>query len=137
MAHGDDPALAKSLALTVALRSFLFKPEVVTRPAEAEDLECGTEANAYLVRSYRPARPRARTITGHRECEKARRWARFRQVSRQLADRRVIVVKGHLRSREVKDAVSALLFIGDDGALGPDSVWLPALPVPGLRAELQ
>ena len=29
--------------------------------------------------------------------------------------------------------MSALLFIGDDGALGPDSVWLPALPVPGLR----
>ena len=38
MVHGDDPALAKSLGLTVALRSFLFKPKVVAGTAEAEDL---------------------------------------------------------------------------------------------------
>jgi hypothetical protein len=43
----------------------------------------------------------------------------------------------------MKNAVPALLF--DDGALGPDSTWLPALyhcalakaSVPGLRAGLQ
>jgi hypothetical protein len=33
----------------------------------------------------------------------------------------------------MKNAVPALLFDQDDGALGPDSPWLPSLPVPGLR----
>jgi len=37
----------------------------------------------------------------------------------------------------MKNAVPALLFGQDDGALGPDSPWLSALPVPGLRAGLQ
>jgi hypothetical protein len=37
----------------------------------------------------------------------------------------------------MKNAVPALLFGQDDGALGPDSTWLPAFPVPGLRAGLQ
>ena len=45
----------------------------------------------------------------------------------------------------MKNAVPALLFDQDDGALGPDSTWLPALyrfalakaSVPGLRARLQ
>jgi hypothetical protein len=36
--------------------------------------------------------------------------------------------------REVKDAVPALLFGSDDGALGPDDAWLPAFPVPGLES---
>jgi len=39
--------------------------------------------------------------------------------------------------REVKDAVPALLFGQNDGAFRPDSPWLSALPVPGLRAGLQ
>jgi len=38
MVHGDDPALAKSLGLTVALRSWLFQPKEVAGTAEAEDL---------------------------------------------------------------------------------------------------
>jgi hypothetical protein len=37
----------------------------------------------------------------------------------------------------MKNAVPALLFDQDDGTLGPDSTWLSALPVPGLRAGLQ
>jgi hypothetical protein len=37
----------------------------------------------------------------------------------------------------MKNAVPALLFGPDDGVLGPDDAWLPTLPVPGLRAELQ
>jgi hypothetical protein len=37
----------------------------------------------------------------------------------------------------MKNAVPALLFDQDDGALGPDGTWLSALPVPGLRAGLQ
>jgi hypothetical protein len=37
----------------------------------------------------------------------------------------------------MKNAVPALLFDQDDGALGPDDTWLSALPVPGLRAGLQ
>jgi hypothetical protein len=37
----------------------------------------------------------------------------------------------------MKNAVPALLFGQDDGTLGPDGIWLPALPVPGLRAGLQ
>jgi len=37
----------------------------------------------------------------------------------------------------MKNAVPALLFGQDDGALGPNGTWLSALPVPGLRAGLQ
>jgi len=37
----------------------------------------------------------------------------------------------------MKNAVPALLFGRDDGALGPDGAWLPALPVPELRAGLE
>jgi hypothetical protein len=37
----------------------------------------------------------------------------------------------------MKNAVPALLFGQNDGALGSDGTWLSALPVPGLRAELQ
>jgi hypothetical protein len=37
----------------------------------------------------------------------------------------------------MKDAVPALLFDQDDGAIRPDSTWLSAFPVPGLRAGLQ
>jgi hypothetical protein len=45
----------------------------------------------------------------------------------------------------MKNAVPALLFGPDDGTLGPDGTWLPALyrcalakaSVPGLRAEFQ
>jgi len=37
----------------------------------------------------------------------------------------------------MKNAVPALLFGQDDGALGSDGTWLPAFPVPVLRARLQ
>jgi hypothetical protein len=37
----------------------------------------------------------------------------------------------------MKNAVPALLFGQDGGAFRPDSTWLSALPVPGLRAGLQ
>jgi hypothetical protein len=37
----------------------------------------------------------------------------------------------------MKNAVPALLFDQDDAALGTDGTWLPAFPVPGLRARLQ
>jgi hypothetical protein len=37
----------------------------------------------------------------------------------------------------MKNAVPALLFGQDDGALGSDGTWLSALPVSGLRAGLQ
>jgi hypothetical protein len=39
---------------------------------------------------------------------------RFRQVSRQLAGGRVIIVQEHLRSGEMKNAVPALLFGDND-----------------------
>jgi DDE domain len=37
----------------------------------------------------------------------------------------------------MKNAVPALLLGQHDGALGPDGTWLPAFPVPELRAGLQ
>jgi hypothetical protein len=61
----------------------------------------------------------------------------LRQVSRQLAVGLVIGVEDSVGREEMKNAVPALLFDQDDGALGPDGTWLSTLPMPGLRARLQ